>query len=308
MKLRIIYTSLGTMPRRSSNQRGVTLVELLVGVTIGLLLALVASSTYLFSKQNFNVITETSQMEENGRFALNLLARYVQSTGFTMIDRKANLPSGALDDKISGCDFGYTSTAAGSPDFTCLGSAPTGQIPSAGLRTVFETDIPDTTKFQGKDCIGNDAVTIPITGSSPTYRVTSYFFVSTTTVKTEYGTSTMGQLSCLADSTPPAGAANFNLPQPIIPGIVQIAVGYLVPSATAPEAGHISKTAAAVATALEWPRVVAVDLCVVAKSVGNSVNDTNTSYTDCYGTALSAASGERYRTFRTTINLRNRTL
>jgi type IV pilus assembly protein PilW len=292
------------------NQRGVTLVELMVGMTIGILLALVASSTYLFSKQNFNVISETSQMEENGRFALNLLARYVQSAGFTTIDPKANLPTGALTNRISGCDRGYTSTDSTSPDFTCLATTPAGDIRTSSLRTIFETDAPDTSKFQGKDCIGNDTPAIARTTSSnasPSYLATSYFFVSSTVVKTEYGTTTMGQLSCLADSRG-TGTTTFTLPQPIIPGIVQIAVGYLVPSATAPEAGHILQTAAQLEAAAGWSNVAAIDLCVMAKSIGNATNDTSTTYTDCYGTALTTARGERYRTFRSTVNLRNRTL
>ena len=290
-------------------QLGATLIELMVGLTIGLLLALVASSTYLFSKQNFNVISEVSQMEENGRFALNLLTRYAQSAGFTTIDPKANLPAGALDNKLSGCDRGYTSTDSTAPDFTCLTTTPAGDIRSSSIRTIFETDIPDSTKFQGKDCIGNDSPAIPRTTStgSPSYVVTSYFFISSTIVKTDAGTTTMGQLSCLADSRG-SGTTTYTLPQPIIPGIVQIAVGYLVPSATAPEAAHTSKTAAQIEAAAEWSKVAALDLCVMAKSIGNSANDTNTSYTDCYGTAMTTARGERYRTFRTTVNLRNRTL
>jgi type IV pilus assembly protein PilW len=118
----------------------------------------------------------------------------------------------------------------------------------------------------------------------------------------------MGQLSCLPDKTVPLGTPTYGIPQPIIPGIVQLSVGYLVPSAFAIEAGHISKTAAAVTAANEWSKVVALDLCVMAKSVGNTSNDTNTTFTDCYGNTVGAGTGERYRTFRTTVNLRNRTL
>lgn len=302
-----IYSPIQTHAHR---QHGATLIELLVGVTIGLLLALIASSTYLFSKQNFNVVSETAQMEENGRFALNLLSRYVQSTGFTMIDPKSNLPSGALDDKISGCDFGYTSTNYTSPDFTCRTEAPAGQLRSASLKTVFYTDRPDSAgaKYQGQDCVGDAAAVIPVSGRSDTYVVTSYFFVSSTIVQTEYGATTMGQLSCMPDKTVPPSTGTYSTPQPIIPGIVQIAVGYLVPSAFAPEAGHLSKPASDFVTAADWSKVVALDLCVMAKSVVNSPNDTNTGFSDCYGNTLSALKGERYRTFRTTVNLRNRTL
>ena len=287
-----------------SKSRGVTLIELLVGVTIGLLLALVASSTYLFSKQTFNTVTEVSQMEENGRFALNLLARYVQSAGFSMIDPKANLAAGGLDNKISGCDNGYTTMSASSPNFTCLASAPTGQLPSAGIRTIFETDAPlgGSANFQGANCIGNGAAPVVVDGVTKTYLVTSYFYVSTATAQTAYGTATMGQLSCLSDDSTLTAPNTYQI-QPIIPGIQQIAANYLV--STSATGGQLAQTAAAVTTAASWPSVAAIELCVLAKSIGPSNNDTGKTYTDCYGTAITANPNETYRTFRSTVNLRN---
>ena len=73
-----------------SRNRGVTLVELMVGLTIGMLLVVIASAVYLYSKKTYNVVSENAQMEENGRFALNLLTKYVQSAGFAMVDPLAN--------------------------------------------------------------------------------------------------------------------------------------------------------------------------------------------------------------------------
>ena len=285
-----------------SKTRGVTLIELLVGLTIGLLLALVASSTYLFSKQTFNTVTEVSQMEENGRFALNLLTRYIQSAGFTMIDPKAQLPAGGASDKISGCDNGFTTMAVVSPNFTCL-SAP-GATRSAGIKTIFETDKPSggSASFQGANCIGNNATPVIVAGVTKTYLVTSYFYVSTATAQTAYGTTTMGQLSCLSDDSPSAASPTYQI-QPIVPGIQQIAANYLVTTAAA--GGQLAQTAAAVTTAATWPDVSAVELCVLAKSIGPSNNDTGKTYTDCYGTAITATANETYRTFRSTVNLRN---
>jgi type IV pilus assembly protein PilW len=65
----------------SNRQAGLTLIELMVSLVIGLLLAIIASSTYLYSKQAYNAVSANSQLEENGRLALNLLAKNIQSAG-----------------------------------------------------------------------------------------------------------------------------------------------------------------------------------------------------------------------------------
>jgi type IV pilus assembly protein PilW len=287
---------------RFYSQRGVSLVELLVGLAIGLILALAASAAYLYSKQGFNTTSETSQTEENGRFALNLLTRYIQSAGFVMIDKTAGFPSGAPAGKISGCDYGYTSTG-GTPNFTCLSAATTGTFATSSIKTVFETDAPVTTggKFEGTNCIGDAANAVVVAGVTKTYQITSYFFVSTTEAKTEYGTTTMGQLSCLPGDLG-SGALASGV-QPLIPGIIQMDVKYVVGAEnTGP---RTLKTAEAVATASEWDQVSAVDLCVMAKTLLASVNDVGRSYTDCKGATITSEPNAVYRTFRTRVNLRN---
>jgi type IV pilus assembly protein PilW len=286
--------------RNLSDQRGVSLIELMVGLTIGLLLAVIASATYLYSKQNFNTTSETAQAEENGRFALNLLARHIQNAGFVMIDPASSNPQGAKDDRISGCDFGYTDTSQ-TPNFTCLTSTPVGQLPSSSFKTIFETDVPATSggNFEGADCIGNQAQPVVVAGVTKTYQVTSYFFISSTVTRTEYGTTTMGQLSCLPGNLT-NGAAQLS--QPLIPGIVQMDVNYI--TGTDPNTAKTLANAAAVTAANNWAQVSAVELCVLSKT-NLQQSDLARSYTDCRGNAIVSEPNAIYRTFRTRVNLRN---
>jgi hypothetical protein len=52
--------------------------------------------------------------------------------------------------------------------------------------------------------------------------------------------------------------------------------------------------------------VLAVDICVLTKSIQASGNDSGTAYADCYGNNITANPNAIYRTFRTTVRLRNK--
>lgn len=293
-------------------QSGFTLIELMVGLVIGLVLAIVGSSTYLYSKQAYNAVSETSQMEENGRFALNLLARNIQNAGYVVIDSKSNGPQGPTDMKIRGCDFGMTNPTAASSiaDLACLPATPAGATRSASVGVFYDTDAYDTAgaKFQGFDCLGNAPVDIANpTGGDPSHEVRSYFFISSTTAQTPYGPTTMGQLSCVTDPTGSIPPGTFQA-QPLIPGIEQLAVTYLLPSVIDSSAAQEEMTATDLEASGRWPEVAAVELCVLTKSIQASGNDTGTQVTDCYNNVFTPPPSQSFRRLRTVVNLRNRTV
>lgn len=181
----------------------------------------------------------------------------------------------------------------------------------------FDTDAPDNTGalFQGFDCIGNRSVGVARInengGTFTSYPLRSHFFVTKTTATTANGPVSMGELSCLAESPPSAAGVVTLRPQPLIPGVEQLAVNYLLPfSATAagefPRLAQAALTADAITAAARWGEVMAVELCVLTKSIQPSGSDSGTQYTDCYGTSITTTRNESYRIFRSTVNLRNR--
>lgn len=311
-----------TYNRNSSSirrrSRGLTLIELLVSLVIGLLLVIAASATYLYSKNAYNAVSETSQVEGNGRFALNMLSRYVQTAGFVMLNPKATNLQGALVNKLRGCDFGLTNgtTAASSTDLNCRAATPAGERQSASLSVFFDTDAYNAAgaNFQGFNCVGNKPIETAITDelgavSFTSWQSRSHFFISTFTSGTPNGgTVTRGQLSCVGESNPAGGGAISYQIQPLIPGIDQLAINYILPSTVAPKIAQGIQTAAQVTAADRWGDVMAVEICVLAHSIQSAGNDTGTAYTDCYGNPIAASGTDIYRTFRTTVNLRNRTL
>jgi type IV pilus assembly protein PilW len=64
-------------------QRGLSLVELMVGMVLGLLLAGAVLQVYLSTKMTFNSQDQKSALEESGRYALEVVSRDVRMAGLT---------------------------------------------------------------------------------------------------------------------------------------------------------------------------------------------------------------------------------
>lgn len=66
-----------------SHQRGLTLVELMVSLVLSLVLMLGAMQLFSGSKQTYQLSDSLARVQENGRFALDLLSRDIRQAGFT---------------------------------------------------------------------------------------------------------------------------------------------------------------------------------------------------------------------------------
>ncbi len=63
-------------------QRGLTMIELLVALTISILIALAAVAALIVTRQGFNTVDAASQLRDNGRFAVDLIQRVAVQTGY----------------------------------------------------------------------------------------------------------------------------------------------------------------------------------------------------------------------------------
>lgn len=70
-------------PRGAFRQAGLSLVELMIGMVLGLLVVGAAGQYYLASKMTFNSQTQNGRLQEAGRFALEFMARDLRMGGFT---------------------------------------------------------------------------------------------------------------------------------------------------------------------------------------------------------------------------------
>ncbi len=77
-------------PRRPS-QAGLTLVELLVAMALGMLVALAAAGALVVARQGFSNVDAASQLRDNGRFVQDLLQRLVAQAGFKSLQYAATV-------------------------------------------------------------------------------------------------------------------------------------------------------------------------------------------------------------------------
>ena len=63
-------------------QVGLTLVELMIGMTLGVILLIAVGSIYLGSKQTYRVQEDNGRMQEAGRYALEAVGRSLRQAGF----------------------------------------------------------------------------------------------------------------------------------------------------------------------------------------------------------------------------------
>lgn len=73
----------GELPRTSPGRGlGLSLIELLVSMSLGLVLSAVIVTAYLVAKQHYEYNQQIARMQENGRYALRLLGRELAMAGF----------------------------------------------------------------------------------------------------------------------------------------------------------------------------------------------------------------------------------
>ncbi|MGI9284601.1 MAG: PilW family protein [Pseudomonadales bacterium] len=68
---------------KMTNQKGMTIVELLIAMGLGIFLMAGVVQVFLGSKQTFTTINAQSHMQENGRFAMDFMARILRHGGYT---------------------------------------------------------------------------------------------------------------------------------------------------------------------------------------------------------------------------------
>lgn len=110
--------------RSKSQQRGLSIIEMMIAITIGMVLIAGIGQIFVGSKQTYRVQNELARLQENGRFAMDFLARDIRmadywgcAKGLTNVVNNLN-PAGAgynsvthgFGDGLSGTDGGGTAS------------------------------------------------------------------------------------------------------------------------------------------------------------------------------------------------------
>lgn len=118
-------------------QKGLSIVEIMVAVTISLILLAGVSQIFLSSKTAYNVQDGMGRLQENARFALDVLARNVGMAGYTpsVVAINSFNSANSLENSVENATLGFTQAAGTASDTIevnyvsntdCLGNATGG--------------------------------------------------------------------------------------------------------------------------------------------------------------------------------------
>lgn len=316
-------------PRFSSSPRGnahgLTLVELMVSLVIGLILMIAIVSAYVGSSGASRMAEAQGRMNEDGQAALNILVQQLRMAGNN--PKQPNYTSGAPRNPvydattyiIRGCDgtFSDVTTAASIPALTCAAGGGTARDSVAISYEADRYNTVPTTAGLPTDCLGQalpainanvlvwdgaSAVSTPVTY----YIADSRFYVGTTAVVKS------PSLYCKGN-----GGVN---PQPLVENIEDLQFTYGTALATATStlavSGYLDASGVLTDANLaalpddpsRWSKVMTVRICVLVRSEQPVVSDASSAqYIKCDGTLETSPADLRLRrTYSTTVVLRNR--
>ena len=287
-----------TAPVRLRRLHGVTLVELMVALTIGLVLALAAATLYLATQETARSTRSFSDINETGKFALDTIGRELEKAGFYPAEFETAMTGAAASEKQTGQYLNIKNPGAGASVafdqgiFGCTGARFDPSIPGCAAKDPAEpsdsvvVNYFVTGEFGGGAVIGNinDCNRRPASGdvanaarllSGLPLLVSNRFALVAKTLRQPDGSSVATHvLGCNANGRTGAPAADTDATyQPLLQGIDDMTIGYGVytPGATSQSPTRFYKAddiASLGPTA--WQRVTAVRVCLVVRSIENA--------------------------------------
>lgn len=267
-----------------NRQLGVSLIEILVAMAIALVALLAASQMYVSTRESARVQAMQNRISEDGRFALSMLQRVIFQAGFHV--------SGAtnITDDLSECVPGraqpcriITPTSATSMTVRFVGdsnvAANANLIGCDGSKITAMTTTTTLTISSGSSKLQCQ----PSGGAAVDWVASSGGGTSLVDFKIEYGTDTG------PDTLAAVGCGSASLTDPTRTVRDCVADTYALATAQANPA-----------------QIVAVKVCLVLRTDTADGAMAGSTYSNCSGTVSNGADNRLYRTFRSTILLRNR--
>jgi type IV pilus assembly protein PilW len=318
-------------PATVRRMQGLTLVELLVALTLGLLLVVATVAGYLGLSDAARMAEAQSRMDENGQAALAVLSANLRMAGNNPeqpyrvpATRRNPVYATASSYVVRGCDGKFTNiaTAASAQDLNCASSS--ASDPDS-IAITYEADRYNTVTlppdWKATDCLGKELATLAATmtvitppGPATETAIVNYQVAENRFYIDSSGPASHPSLYCKGNGV---GSA----PGPLVENVedLQLTYGAVpagVPTNSANVAGYLD--AAGVAghvdlaslpdDAARWGKVASVRVCVVVRSDKPLVGSTGSArYVNCDG-AIESSPPDLHlrRAYSTTVVLRNR--
>jgi type IV pilus assembly protein PilW len=304
---------------RRRGLRGVSLIELMISMVIGLVIALAATSAYLGASNASKVAEVQGRMNEDAQMALTILSQQLRMAGNNPArpNRLATIPNNLHNPLqnpygIRGCDTNFTDITVASASLLACSHSASSAGPDA-ISIGYEADryntVPTSTGG-ATDCMGSSlsASTPVVTAADSTtstvsvYEAENRFYVGTST------TVINPTLYCKGNNT----AA-----QPLVENVedLQLLYGVSNPSVT-PTAvlGYLTAygvendttTLNGLSSSQRWNAVKTVRICLVMRSAEPAAPDSSSAkYVSCAGNLTDAPDLLLRRAFTSTVVLRN---
>jgi type IV pilus assembly protein PilW len=145
-------------------QSGLSLVELMVSITLGLILVGGVVQMLLGTKLTFNSQKATSRVQESGRLAVEFMARDIRMAGYMGCVSRSGLTAMRLDSTVEASNFtndflvsvkGYSVGDSGDAAFALLGSSSAFATGAAAIVPNLGTDILELTGATGSGLVVN---------------------------------------------------------------------------------------------------------------------------------------------------------
>ena len=268
------------LPLRTS-QRGATLLELMVGITIGLLTVAVAVGALMVSRGISGTVSEASQLQQQASYAFRVIGQQLRQAGSRQLDPVTppdvhakfyapnNVPvvfSGIMP--ISGKD------TPGTSEFSL----------EVNYQNIKELTVSEPTdgEYQIRNCLQQKAEDA---AGDPEPMITSKF---------KYNTAA-GTLVCAG------GTAD---PQPLIQNVKDFTVQYLTQATDgSPGAAPTYQYVNATTAGASWLKVYAVQVCLELEGA-ETIDTAGAKYKKCDGTEVDRGNKLRM-VFRNTYHIRN---
>lgn len=318
-------------PMRSRRSiRGLSLIEVMISLAIGLVVVGAVIVSYLGSGKASRYQSALSQMNLDAQIGLNILSREVQLAGYSApSSMSTTFPAGTgttpvwvvtynlgtTTAPIFGCD-GTTGTgtfsnpAAATP--VCAGAATT---PTSAFSVVYEADVRNTVPTSGgvpTDCLG--AGLAQVAAPVPFRVARNRYYID---VSNDANTLGRPELYCAS-----AGGSSA----PLIENVDQLRVWYgmeatvgsrqVVRYALAGQSATAANTVNLVnaGNGIEWSKVVSVRICLLMRSAERVFNETvsaagnedSLTYLDCDGESKTSSDRYMRRAYFTTATVRSK--
>ena len=285
------------MTRRLHLQRGLSLVEILVSLVIGLVVVGAVLVSYLGTGTSGQQQSAYSQMTEDAQLTFTIINRDLLNAGYgtpagwaggTSTFSRAYV-SGTPNFAVFGCDSGFADPGATS--LACTSTL------SASLSVAYEADAVTTVPTSGgtpTDCLGGQLPQTSVVVGTAT--ITYYLARNRYHVATN-ATTTIPELYCTTPNT---------ARQPVAENVESMKIWYGVEGGTAKQVGAYVNAAGVT----DWNRVISVRVCLLMRSrdeifTAEDLAIRNT-YLNCDGASTALPDRRARRAFFSTTTLRNR--